>query len=161
MAGIISAVRTQMTQRGKIVIVTLDDKSSTTDVTVFSELYDEYRDLFKEDEFLAVSGRVSEDRFTGGLRVTAEKVMGIAQTRIHYAQGVRIQINGAVNIKQLQTVLDPHVNHQGCPVLVRYQSEAAAAELRFSDQWRVSPNDELHQQLGEMFTKERVAVVYG
>lgn len=160
MAGIISAIRTQMTQRGKIVIVTLDDNTATQDVTVYAELYDEFRALFKEDEFLAVSGRVSEDRFSGGLRVTAEKVMDIAQARIHYAQGLRIKINGSVNSKQLQTTLDPHLNNQGCPVLVQFESDTAVAELRFSDQWRVSPNDELHQKLSELLSPERVAVVY-
>jgi DNA polymerase-3 subunit alpha len=160
MAGIISAVRTQMTQRGKIVIVTLDDNSGTQDVTVYAELYDEFRALIKEDEFLAVSGRVSEDRFSGGLRVTAEKVMDIGEARIRFAQGLRIKMNGAVDVKQLQTTLDPHLNSQGCPVLVQFESDAAAAELRFSDQWRVSPNDELHQKLGEMFSPEKVAVVY-
>ena len=160
MAGIISAVRTQMTQRGKIVIVTLDDNTATTDVTVYSEMYDEFRALIKEDEFLAVSGRVSEDRFAGGLRVTAEKVMDIGEARIRYAQGLRIKINGAVDNKQLQTLLDPHLNSQGCPVLVQFESDTAAVELRFSDQWRVSPNDELHQKLSELFSAEKVAVVY-
>lgn len=160
MAGIISAVRTQMTQRGKIVIVTLDDNTATLDVTVYSELYDEFRQLFKEDEFLAVSGRVSEDRFSGGLRVTAEKVMDIGEARMRYAQGLRIKINGAVDVKNLQTTLDPHLNSQGCPVLVQFESETAEAELRFSDQWRVSPDDELHQKLSEMLTPEKVAIVY-
>src|SRR5690606_18510486 len=44
-AGIISAVRTQMTQRGKMVIVTLDDGTATVDVTVYNELYDQNRNL--------------------------------------------------------------------------------------------------------------------
>lgn len=160
LAGIISTVRTQMTQRGKIVIVTLDDNTSLVDVTVYAELVEEYRHLLKEDEFLAVSGRVSEDRFSGGLRVTAEKIMDIAQARIHYAQGLRIKISKSVDVRQLQTTLDPHVNNQGCPVLVQFESEVASAELRLSDAWRVSPNDELQQKLSELFSKEKVAIVY-
>ena len=40
MAGMISGVRTQMTQRGKILIVTLDDGTATVDVTVYNELYE-------------------------------------------------------------------------------------------------------------------------
>ena len=38
MCGVISGVRTQMTQRGKILIVALDDKSGTVEVTVYSEV---------------------------------------------------------------------------------------------------------------------------
>lgn len=160
LAGIISGVRTQMTQRGKIAIVTLDDKTATIDVTVYADLFDEYRHLFKEDEFLAVSGRVSEDRFSGGLRVTAEKVMDIAQARIHYAQGLRMEISGTMDMKQLQAVIGPHVNSQGCPIVVQYQSATACAELRFSDAWRLSPNEELQQKLSESFPQMNVTIAY-
>ncbi|PRC92809.1 DNA polymerase III subunit alpha [Solimicrobium silvestre] len=161
MAGIISAMRTQMTQRGKILIVTLDDSTGTQDVTIYSELYDEFKHFFKEDEFLAVSGRVSEDRFSGGLRVTAEKVLDIAQARIQFAQGLRIEINNTMDVKQLQSTLDPHLNAQGCPILVQYQGEKASVELRFSDDWRVNPDDELQQKLVGLLSPEKVAIVYG
>jgi DNA polymerase-3 subunit alpha len=160
MAGIISGIRTQMTQRGRILIVTLDDNSGTQEVTVYAELADQFKQYFKEDEFLAVQGKVSEDRFSGGLRVTAEKVMDIAQARIQFAQAVRIEISTTLDVKQLQSTLDPHLNGQGCPLLVHYQSATASAELRFSDEWRVNPDDELQQKLVDMFSPRQVAVVY-
>ncbi|MEB0014919.1 hypothetical protein QN416_25300, partial [Glaciimonas sp. Cout2] len=34
--GIITAVRTQMTQRGKLMIVTLDDSTAVVEITVYS-----------------------------------------------------------------------------------------------------------------------------
>lgn len=160
MAGIITAIRAQMTQRGKILIVTLDDNSAAQEITVYAELADQFKHYIKEDEFLAVQGKVSEDRFSGGLRVTAEKVMDIAQARIQFAQAVRIEVSTALDVKQLQNTLDPHLNVQGCPLLVHYQSATASAELRFSDEWRVNPNDELQQKLVDMFSPRQVAVVY-
>ncbi len=160
-AGIISAIRTQMTQRGKMVIVTLDDNTATQEVTVYAELYDEFRHFFKEDEFLAVSGRVSEDRFSGGLRVTAEKVMDIALLRIQYGQALQIKIHDTCDVKQLQTLLAAHLHQQGCPLLIHYHSQAASVDLRLSDEWRVLPNDELHQKLAELLSPEKVAIVYG
>jgi DNA polymerase-3 subunit alpha len=161
MAGIISGVRTQMTQRGKILIVTLDDNSATQEVTVYAELADQFKHYFKEDEFLAVQGKVSEDRFSGGLRVTAEKVMDIAAARIQFAQALRIEVKNSLDVKQLQSTLDGHLNEQGCPLLVHYQSATASAELRFSDAWRVNPDDELQQKLVDLFSPQHVAVVYG
>jgi len=161
MAGVISGIRTQMTQRGRILIVTLDDSTATQEVTVYAELADQFKQYFKEDEFLAVQGKVSEDRFNGGLRVTAEKVMDIAQARIQFAQALRIEVSSTLDVKQLQTALDPHLNVQGCPLLVHYQSATASAELRFSDEWRVNPDDELQQKLVDMFSPRQVAVVYG
>jgi len=160
MAGIISGIRTQMTQRGKILIVTLDDSTGTQEVTVYADLADQFKSYFKEDEFLAVSGKVSEDRFSGGLRVTAEKVMDIAQARIQYAQALRIEINAQMDVKQLLASLEPHLNEQGCPLVVQYQGPTASAELRFSDAWRVNPDDELQQKLIGMLSPEKVAVVY-
>ncbi len=161
MAGIISGVRSQLTQRGRILIVTLDDNTGTQEVTVYGELAEQYKQYFKEDEFLAVSGKVSEDRFNGGLRVTAEKVMDIAAARIQFAQALRIDIRNAVDVKQLQTALDGHRNPQGCPLVVQYQGATAAAELRFADDWRVNPDDELQQKLVDMFSPQQVAVLYG
>jgi DNA polymerase-3 subunit alpha len=161
MAGIIAGIRTQMTQRGKILIVTLDDATATQEVTVYAELADEFKHYFEEDEFLAVRGRISEDKFSGGLRVTADKVMDIAQARIQFAQGLRVQIKQGIDLQQLQAKLHPHLNNQGCPLLVQYQNPAARAELRFSDAWRVNPDEELQQKLIELLSAEDVAVIYG
>ena len=43
------------------------------------EVYDPNRALFKEDEFLAVQGKVSEDRFSGGLRLNAGSQVAVTQ----------------------------------------------------------------------------------
>ena len=161
MAGIISGVRSTMTQRGRILIVTLDDNTATQEVTIYAELADQFKQILKEDEFLAVQGKVSEDRFNGGLRVTVEKVMDIAMARIQFAQALRIEVKQGFDIKQFQSALDGHVNPQGCPLVVQYQGATAAAELRLADAWRVSPDDELQQKLVDMFSPQQVAVVYG
>ena len=55
-AGVISSMRNQMTQRGRMLVLTLDDGSETVEVTIFNELYEENRGLFKEDEFLLCRG---------------------------------------------------------------------------------------------------------
>ena len=161
MAGIISGVRSTNTQRGRILIVTLDDGTATQEVTVYAELADMHRQYFKEDEFLAVQGKVSEDRFNGGLRVTAEKVMDIAQARIQFARALKIDVRHRFDVRQLQTVLEAHRNPEGCPLVLHYQSSTAAVELRFGEQWRVNPDDELQQKLVEMFSSQHVAVLYG
>ena len=64
-AGVIVGLRTQMTQRGKMLIVMLDDGSASeaTEVTVFNEVYEANRALFKEDEVLIVQGSARHDMF--------------------------------------------------------------------------------------------------
>jgi len=158
--GIITGVRTQMTQRGKLMVVTLDDSTAVVEVTVYSELMEEFKSLLKEDEFLAVLGKVSEDRFSGGLRISAEKVMDIGRARVQFSQGLRLTLDNKTDTKKLQEILKPHLNSEGCPVLINYKNETASAELYLSDQWRVNPDDELQLKLVKMLAQNKVAIVY-
>ena len=59
----------------------LDDGSTQLEVTVFNELWDAERAKIKEDELLLVEGKVQEDRFSGGLRINAEKLYTLAEAR--------------------------------------------------------------------------------
>jgi DNA polymerase III subunit alpha len=162
-AGVIAAVRTQMTQRGKMVIVTLDDASATVEVTVYNELYDANKRLFKEDEFLAVQGKVSEDRFSGGLRITAEKVMDIAMARIHYGRQFVLSLPQAperCDSVRLRDLLKPYVAAGGLPLTLRYQRSGAGCELLLGDDWRVAPSDALQGTLAESFGSGAAVIEY-
>ncbi|CAN5207125.1 DNA polymerase III subunit alpha [soil metagenome] len=159
-AGVIAAMRTQMTQRGKMIIVTLDDASATVDVTVYNEVYDANKGLFKEDEFLAVQGKVSEDRFSGGLRITAEKVMDIATARIQFGRQFSFFVSAGTDVAQIKNVLSPYRSANGLPLTMHYSQHGIDCELRLPDEWKVSPADGLKQSLFERLGVERAAVEY-
>jgi DNA polymerase III subunit alpha len=161
LAGIISAVRTQMTQRGKILIVTLDDGTATVDVTVYNELYDTNKSLFKEDEFLAVQGKVSEDRFSGGLRVTAEKVMDIAAARVAFGKQFAFSLTTRIDAVQIKNILAPYRLAGGLPLTMRYmQDGVGSCEIRLPDDWRVAPADGLKQMLADKLGVQGATVEY-
>ncbi|AMP13324.1 DNA polymerase III subunit alpha [Collimonas pratensis] len=163
LAGIISSLRTQMTQRGKMMIVTLDDGSATLDVTVYNEQFEPNKAFFKEDEFLVVQGKVSEDRFNGGLRVSAEKVMDIATARIHYGRQLVLSLSspeGIVDVGQLKGMLSEHRSDVGLPLTVRYANSEIACEIAFGEAWRVSPSDGLRDVLVERLGRQAIAVEY-
>jgi DNA polymerase-3 subunit alpha len=105
-------------------------------------------------------GKVSEDRFNGGLRITAEKVMDIGRARVQFSQGLRINIDANADLKKLAEILQPHLNSDGCPVLVRYQNTGASAELYLSDTWRVNPDDQLRKKLGDWLQPSNVKIEY-
>jgi DNA polymerase-3 subunit alpha len=159
-AGVIAAVRTQMTQRGKMVIVTLDDASATVDVTIYNELYDPNKSLFKEDEFLAVQGKVSEDRFSGGLRITAEKVMDIATVRIQFGKQFAFSLSDRIDAAQIKNILSPYRSQSGLPLTMRYTRQGVGCEIRLADEWRVSPVDALKQSLVDRLGVQSAAVEY-
>lgn len=159
-AGVITAVRTQMTQRGKMVIVTLDDMSATVDVTVYNELYEPNRALFKEDEFLAVQGKVSEDRFSGGLRITAEKVMDIATARIQFGKQFAFSLSAGTDPAHIRNILSPYRSETGLPLKMRYVQQGVGCEIRWPDDWRISPADGLRQSLIEGLGVQSARVEY-
>ncbi len=108
-AGVIASLRTQMTQRGKMIIALLDDGTGQCEITVFNEQFDANRGLFKEDELLIVQGQARNDAFTGGIRFTADAVMDLERARSRYAQAVRMTMNGNADAAALRRVLEPHV----------------------------------------------------
>jgi DNA polymerase-3 subunit alpha len=107
-AGVISSLRTQMTQRGKMLIVLLDDGTGQCEVTVFNEQYEAHKHLFKEDELLVVQGQARNDAFTGGIRFTVDTVMDLERARSRYAQAVKLQMNGNANALALRQVLETY-----------------------------------------------------
>lgn len=161
LAGIIVSVRTQMSRRGKMAIVLLDDGTTPLEVVVFSETLDAYRDWIKEDELLIVEGKVSEDAYSGGLRVTAEKVYDLAHARGRFARQLRLSCNGQSSGSKLKEILLPYVSPDGgCPVTIAYHNGQAACEVSLGASWRVQLHDRLIELLSQWLEPEQVQVIY-
>src|ERR1700730_11996751 len=107
-AGVITTMRTQMTQRGKMLIVNLDDGTGQCEVTVFNEQFEANKALYKEDELLVVQGQARNDAFTDGIRVTVEAAMALERARSRYAQAVKVEMNGNADALRLKKVLEAH-----------------------------------------------------
>ncbi|OON60770.1 DNA polymerase III subunit alpha [Massilia sp. KIM] len=160
LCGVITGVRTQMTQRGKILIVALDDKTGVVEVTIYSELFEANKNIFKEDEFLLVVGKVSEDRFNGGLRITAEKVFDIATSRIQYGHKLEMDLDCGVNPAKVAEVLQPYRVQDGLPVSLRIKPQGIECVMQLGDDWRVAPSDHLKHALELTLGAKGVAVEY-
>jgi DNA polymerase-3 subunit alpha len=156
-------MRTQMTRRGKMAIVMLDDATAQREVTVFNELWDAERAKIKEDELLLIEGKVQDDAYSGGLRVTAERLYTLGEARSRFARALRLSLNGgsrAETAERLKAVLAPYRNG-ACPVRLAYRNDNAEAELTLPESWRVRLDDSLLAALGEWLTGDNVKVLYG
>jgi DNA polymerase-3 subunit alpha len=160
LCGVITGVRSQMTQRGRILIVSLDDKTAVVEVTIYNELFDAHKNMFKEDEFLLVVGKVSEDRFNGGLRITAEKVFDIATSRIQYGHRLAMDMACTISPAKVAEVLQPFRNSDGLPVAMRIKPQGVECVLQLGDEWRVAPSDALQLALEQVLGASQVAVEY-
>jgi DNA polymerase-3 subunit alpha len=166
LAGIVVSLRVQMTRRGKMLILLLDDATAQVEVVIFNELYDQNRHLLKDDALLVIEGKVNRDDYSGGIRVTAEKIYDLAGARTRFAQGLRLVCNGQVssqpgNGRKLAELLEAYKAHEGgCPVWVDYQNPNARCRVRLGEGWRVRLDDRLLESLRGWLKPEAVNVVY-
>ncbi len=159
MAGIVVSTRTQMTRRGKMAVVMLDDATTQLEITVFNELWEAQRAKIREDEILVVEGKVTKDEYAGGLRVSAEKLMTLAEARNRYARKLVLTMNGGSDARRLQSLLKPFSNGP-CPVRVCYSNAEAMTEIDLPEQWNVRLDDGLVTDLGSWLTPENFKIVY-
>ncbi|HEY5762368.1 MAG TPA: DNA polymerase III subunit alpha, partial [Rhodocyclaceae bacterium] len=145
-AGIVIDLRMQMTRRGKMAVVTLDDGRGRIEVTVFSELFESVRERIRIDQPLIVEGKVSRDDFRDGLRLVADRAMSLAEARGRFAKALRISLNGKARdpaaAERLRQELSPYIGGE-CPVRLVYRNDSASCELSMGADWQVRLEDEL------------------
>jgi DNA polymerase-3 subunit alpha len=162
----VTGVRIRMTQRGKMAIVTLDDAVARVDVVVGSEMLNQYAQLIKEDQLLVIEGRVSNDDFSGGIRVAARKLYDLAGARSHFASMLKISCNGQSDAAKLTTILSPYCKKSAesdkklCPVKIEYHNGQGQASLMLGEAWRVELQDELLQNLHAWLSADNVKILY-
>jgi len=166
LAGIVVSLRVQMTRRGKMLILLLDDATAQVEVVIFNELYEQNRHLLKDDALLVIEGKVNRDDYSGGIRVTAEKIYDLAGARTRFAQGLRLACNGQVSTqpnsgRKLAELLEAYKAQEGgCPVWVDYQNPNARCRVHLGEGWRVRLDDRLLESLRGWLKPEAVNVVY-
>ena len=163
-AGVVMGVRVRMTQRGKMAIVTLDDAVTRVEVVVGSELLNQHAALIKEDQLLIIEGKVSNDDFSGGIRVSARKLFDLPAARSANASMLKISCNGQSDAGKLTTILAPFRAKTGdrklCPVKIEYHNAQGQASLMLGDSWRVELQDDLIHHLQAWLSKENVKILY-
>lgn len=165
LAGVVMGIRIRMTARGKMAIVTLDDAAARIEIVVGNELLNQNANLLKEDTLLIVEGRVSNDDFSGGLRVNARRLYDLAAARSAYANLLKISCNGQADATKLRELLAPYCRggaeeRRGCAVKVEYHNATGRVELMLSDQWRVELRDELLAGLKNWLSEDNVKILY-
>ena len=163
-AGLVIAARSMVTKRGnKMGIFTLDDRSGRLDVTLFSEALEKYEELMQKDRILVVSGQVSFDDFSGGLKMSARELLDINDARERFAKAIRISLDEQRIddrfFPRLCEILEP-ARAGVCPVQVNYRRPGSRVRLTLGTEWRVTPTDQLLDDLRVLLGRERVELVF-
>ena len=163
-AGLVIAMRVMRNKRGdRMCFMTLDDKSGRLEVSVFSDTYEQYKDLILKDAVLVVEGDVSHDDYSGGLKMVTRKAFSIGQARENYARMLTIQLNQEnVNngFSQAFESLVTDFKDGECRMRVDYQRQGAQARFYFNENWKVRPAPELIEGLEALCGEKSVSVQY-
>ncbi|MGZ5035388.1 MAG: DNA polymerase III subunit alpha [Usitatibacter sp.] len=159
LAGVIYGVQMRNSRRGRMAILTLDDGSARVEVVVFGELFHEKRSVVQEDQVIVVKGRIFPDEFSGGLRITADQLMDLAEVRAAHARLLRLCINGQADSAKLKSLLAQYAGGK-CHVAIRYRNARGECDIRLPESCKVKVSGPLLDSLAEWLDEKNVEVVY-
>ncbi|MDC6700659.1 OB-fold nucleic acid binding domain-containing protein, partial [Leclercia adecarboxylata] len=94
-AGLIVNLRVMKNKKGdKMGFITLDDRSGRIEASLFAEAFNTAQALLQTDALVVVEGEVSNDDFSGGLRLRAKRVMSLEEARTGLAESLRVKVAG-------------------------------------------------------------------
>ena len=162
-AGMIIALRVMKNKKGdKMGFVTLDDRSGRIEASLFADAFMSAQALLQTDAMVVVEGEVSNDDFSGGLRLRVKQVMTMEDARTRLAESLRLKVaHDALKGDRLHWLGELITRHRGaCPITLEYIGSDAKAMLRFGDDWSIDPADGLIQALRDQFGRENVFLQY-
>ncbi|MFT4714088.1 MAG: DNA polymerase-3 subunit alpha, partial [Candidatus Azotimanducaceae bacterium] len=117
----------------------------------------------QKDQLVVMQGTLSSDEFSGGLKMRASEVLDLLEARERSIKCLRLSLNGSVLdtgfCQELAGLLLPYKG-VGCRVSIQYQRSDAVAEVSLGDAWRVSPDDQLIQNLRDRYGTDQVQFDY-
>ncbi|WP_397377343.1 DNA polymerase III subunit alpha, partial [Pseudomonas sp.] len=162
-AGLVVNLRVMKNKKGdKMGFITLDDRSGRIEASLFAEAFNTAQALLQTDALVVVEGEVSNDDFSGGLRLRAKRVMSLEEARTGLADSLRLKVaSSALQGDRLRWLAELCGRYRGaCPISVEYSGEQAKAQLQFGDDWRIEPADGLIQALRDQFGRDNVFLHY-
>ena len=163
-SGMVVGMRVMKNKRGdNFAFLTLDDKSGRIELSVWAEKFNAYRDILTKDALLVVQGAISEDNFTGGLKMVAESIQSVYEARCSKVNRLQLTISQSQVaedwVEQLHSIVSDF-KEGNCPIALEYAVPSAVGQLNLGKQWLVQPKDELIARLREDFGKNNVSLQY-
>ena len=149
-----------MGNRGKFMAVVIDDGTAQVEMTVYEDVFEQYRSSFREDELLVAKIQIkvtpAQENFSGSTRIICQAAMNIATARLRFAKSLHLQLQDGINLKELQDRAKPYLlafqnkpvgptgatqNLSGLIITADVISDNSACQVQFPDSWRLYPDD--------------------
>jgi len=164
LGGIITALKEINSKKGeRMAFATLEDIRGKIEVVIFSNLYREARDYFRQEQPLFISGHISKDENT--TKVIAEKVYFLAEAKEKLRKPKKIQDKkikivlkeGEIDSNQLLTLKDILKKHKGkCSVYLEIFPQETLVALPYY--LYVNPNQEFVRSVNELLGYQAVEI---
>jgi DNA polymerase-3 subunit alpha len=158
LAGLVHAIRRRGNRGG---FIALEDHTGRIEASLFDDIWTLYAELLNKDEIIVVEGRVATDDFSGGFRMSTQKVMTLSDAKSRFAKGIQISLRGPGEdiCQALQSTFVPYQDGSG-RVWLHYSNTRARARLELGEEWNVKACEELVAALGELDMVSDARLVY-
>jgi DNA polymerase-3 subunit alpha len=134
-AGIVGASRVRTNQRGnKYAFVQMSDRAGVFEVTIFSEVLAEARELLNGTQPLLV--RVDATLAEGAVRFIATRIQLLDEAMQSAAKGLKVYLKDVETVEKLQTILSTHARGRGA-VKVVVQCAEREVDLALPDAYQI------------------------
>jgi len=158
LGGLVRAIRRRGNRGG---FVSIEDRSGRIEVQLFDEAWALYADMLTKDEIIVVEGRVSVDDFSGGFRMSAQKIMTLAEAKSRFARGIQVSLRGPDEgiCQALKSTFVPYKNGSDL-VWLDYSNSRARVRLELKEESGVKACEELVAALGELDVVTDARLIY-
>ena len=158
-AGVVADVR----RRGGRVSVILEDHTGRLEVTMFDEVFNQYRHLAMNDQMVVANGQLRFAEFLSDWRMTARRLRSVDETIEQSASRLTIYWpadgEGAGILSSLAQALEPFAPGN-CEVCIEYAGPEAKSKLSLGDRWAVRASRSLREQLGALLGPNGYSIHY-
>ncbi|MEE8320575.1 MAG: DNA polymerase III subunit alpha [Gammaproteobacteria bacterium] len=162
-AGYIENIRTRSGTRGRMAEICLDDRTARAHITLYSEVYQQYRSMLIKDKLIIIAGEaVEDDYYDTGNYVKAEKVFNLSEVRAACGR-LRLCVNDVMmENNMLQSIKDLLGIYRGRAslVVIEYNKGSATGQLNLGETWRVEISDKLMDELQVLLGAKNVRIEY-
>ena len=143
---------------------TLDDGGHRLVFSLFDHDYQTYGDLLSEEGVVVVAGKKIFDQVRELSRWYAKWIITFEEARIRFAKSLAIDVDVSALSSgfsdALKTSLEPFVAGGKCPVQVHVKKTDASTQVKFGENWRVKPCDQLFRHIKRLDGIEDVRLIY-
>ena len=162
-AGTLVHLNVRQGKRGRFAFATLDDSTGRIEVSIWSDVFDNYRSLLKKGQLLVVEGIVDRDNFGDkkSFKIIADKILTFEEARREYVKNISIRLND--NFDQdsaIKLIKGLSGSNEGNKVLIAYEAKEASAEIELSNDYLIDLKDENINALKDAFGKDNINLVY-